>query len=135
AVLQKLRDSSERASSQGHSYKLRQYYKPTDCAVCHEPLWGKTNQGYECSVCKMICHKACKTLNELTCEESRVLKTVAPLYFMAQDVQDRARWLQGVERCRREAHNDDPKTPLSPRQAISNGSIFLPEKRPLLPPE
>ena len=33
----------------GHLFVARQFYKPTDCDQCHEPLWDSKNQGMECS--------------------------------------------------------------------------------------
>ncbi|RKO89672.1 hypothetical protein BDK51DRAFT_13338, partial [Blyttiomyces helicus] len=86
----------------GHSFKLRQYYKPTDCAVCREAFWATTNQGLECSVCKFICHRACKPLIDVTCHEVFSLNSVQPMYFLAADTQDRSRWLAGLEYFRKE---------------------------------
>ncbi|KAJ3014858.1 hypothetical protein HKX48_004913 [Thoreauomyces humboldtii] len=78
SVVARLKDENA-SGSHGHPFKLRQYYKPTDCAVCHEPLWGNTNQGYECTVCKMICHKPCKSMIDISCPENRALATAQPL--------------------------------------------------------
>ncbi len=33
----------------GHQFKVKQFYKIMDCAVCHEALWGGKHQGLECS--------------------------------------------------------------------------------------
>ncbi|KNC96665.1 AGC/DMPK/GEK protein kinase [Spizellomyces punctatus DAOM BR117] len=129
AVIRRIKEATEKSESYGHAFRLRQYYKPTDCAVCHEPLWGNKNQGFECTACKMICHRSCRTLIDVTCQETQALKTVPPLYFMAQDLQDRARWLAGLEYYRREA---DPRpstnpTPLSLNTSKSLASFTIPE--------
>ena len=44
-VLEKLDHS---LSHMGHQFKVKQFYKIMDCTVCHEALWGETNQGLEC---------------------------------------------------------------------------------------
>ncbi|KAI8909856.1 hypothetical protein DFJ77DRAFT_512718 [Powellomyces hirtus] len=124
-TIRKIRDTLEGHSSNGHAFKLRQYYKPIDCAVCHEPLWGGANQGLECTVCKMICHKSCKGTIDLTCAETQALATAQPLYFLAQDPQDRQRWLSGLDYFRKEAqremHNPNPRSPhvLFPSKSIT----------------
>ncbi|KAJ3161729.1 CDC42 binding protein kinase [Geranomyces michiganensis] len=118
-TLQKLKDAAEGSGTLGHAFKLRQYYKPTDCAVCHEPLWGGANQGLECTGCKMICHRSCKSTIDLSCQETQALATAQPLYFLAQDQVDRTRWLQGLEYFRREAQRGSVKTPLFSNKSIA----------------
>ncbi|KAJ3170832.1 hypothetical protein HDU87_008717 [Geranomyces variabilis] len=112
ATLHKLKEAAEGSGNLGHGFKLRQYYKPTDCAVCHEPLWGGANQGLECTGCKMICHRSCKATIDLSCLETQALANAQPLYFLAQDQTDRTRWLQGLEYFRREALRGSTKSPL-----------------------
>ncbi|KAJ3296237.1 hypothetical protein HK104_001802 [Borealophlyctis nickersoniae] len=103
SAMRRLKEEWEGDSdTNGHVMKTRQYYKPADCAVCHEALWGNKNQGLECGVCKLICHKACKALIDTTCQEVLALKSVPRMYFMATDLYDRARWLAGLDHYRRE---------------------------------
>ncbi|KAJ3039406.1 hypothetical protein HDV00_012283 [Rhizophlyctis rosea] len=109
ALLKRIRESHEENEWFGHVLKLRQYYKPADCAVCHEALWGNKNQGLECGVCKLICHKACKALIDTTCQEMSALKTVPAKYFMAEDLKDRARWLAGLKHYRMEVERSGDK--------------------------
>ncbi|KAI8847441.1 hypothetical protein BC829DRAFT_418437 [Chytridium lagenaria] len=61
-------------NTNGHAFKVRQFQKPTDCAHCHEALWG--HRSLECSNCK---------------------------YFMAENPTDRLRWIAGLEFFRKEA--------------------------------
>ncbi|KAI9002649.1 hypothetical protein BC832DRAFT_560539 [Gaertneriomyces semiglobifer] len=102
AVIRSLTDATDRSSDHGHTFKLRQYYKPTDCAICHDPLWGSKNQGLECTGCKMICHRSCRALVDVSCRDTQILRTVQPLYFMAQDPSDRSRWIVGLEHFKKE---------------------------------
>ncbi|KAJ3055695.1 hypothetical protein HK097_009662 [Rhizophlyctis rosea] len=96
AVMKRIKELNEDNEWFGHLLKLRQYYKPADCAVCHEALWGNKNQGLECTVCKLICHKQCKALIENTCQDVLTLKNAPAKYFMAEDPRDKARWLAGL---------------------------------------
>ena len=50
-LLEKNRETADSSSSQGHVFSQRQYFKPTDCGICCEPLWDTKNIGMECS-CK-----------------------------------------------------------------------------------
>ncbi|KAI8927671.1 hypothetical protein BC831DRAFT_497674 [Entophlyctis helioformis] len=95
ALVQRLRKLNKTSDNMGHFFAPRQFYKPTDCFVCHEPFYDSKNQGMECSGCKMVCHKNCKV--ETGCQDLIRLKSVAPMYFLTKDIQDRAKWLQGLK--------------------------------------
>ncbi|KAI9104067.1 hypothetical protein DFS34DRAFT_568346, partial [Phlyctochytrium arcticum] len=97
AAARRIRDTADKSESLGHGFKLRQYYKPTDCAVCHEALWGNKNQGLECSACKLICHRTCQQSIDVTCQETQALKSVPAIYFMTQDQADRSKWIAGLQ--------------------------------------
>ncbi len=49
AILKLLQKYNLSFSQLGHQFKQKQFYKITDCTVCHEALWGHKNQGLECS--------------------------------------------------------------------------------------
>ncbi|KAI8909636.1 hypothetical protein EDD86DRAFT_142097 [Gorgonomyces haynaldii] len=101
-LIQKTTESSKKQDSKGHFFSQRQYFKPTDCAVCHESLFESKNQGLECASCKIICHKHCQNHIDMTCALQSKLKSVPPMYIMAKDAVDRARWLIGLNTLRRE---------------------------------
>ncbi|KAJ3325912.1 Rho-associated protein kinase 2 [Boothiomyces sp. JEL0866] len=82
--------------TKGHVFSQRQYFKPTDCGICNEPLWDTKNVGFECTSCKLICHKNCRAQLDISCQNQGKLKNIPPLYFMAESIQDRARWLAGL---------------------------------------
>lgn len=67
------------SDTRGHFYITRQFFKPTDCAVCHETLFDTKNQGLECSGCKIICHKNCQTGIDISCASQCKLASVPPL--------------------------------------------------------
>ena len=48
SLLQK-HNEKKRTDTKGHLLAPRQFFKPTDCGVCLEPLWDTKNQGMECS--------------------------------------------------------------------------------------
>nr|KAJ3420367.1 hypothetical protein HK105_005752 [Polyrhizophydium stewartii] len=102
ALVQKMRKTQKTADQMGHFFTTRQFYKPTDCSVCHEALWDTKNQGLECTACRMICHKSCKPQVDVACQDIIKLQKVAPTYFLAKDPQDRARWLVGLGHMRKE---------------------------------
>lgn len=45
----------------------------------------------------MICHKFCYTLVSHTCQEYLNLKKAMKYYFMANDEQDKMRWISGLD--------------------------------------
>ncbi|KAH6563038.1 hypothetical protein BASA50_002666 [Batrachochytrium salamandrivorans] len=120
SLLQRMRKLSKTTDLMGHFFTSRQYYKPTDCSMCHEALWDTKNQGLECTACKMICHKTCKPHIDTSCQDIIKLQSVAPMYFLAKDIQDRARWLVGLTYLRKEYE-------LSHRP--HDGATSTPEKR------
>lgn len=95
-LLEKNKELQYFSDSKGHVFSQRQYFKPTDCAICSEPLWDSKNIGFECSSCKIICHKTCKQAIDISCQNQGKLKNIPPMYFMAEDPQDRMRWLAGL---------------------------------------
>lgn len=42
-------EASKKFDKKGHFLSSKQYFKPTDCAVCHETLFDTKNKGMECS--------------------------------------------------------------------------------------
>ncbi|KAJ3304295.1 hypothetical protein HDV03_002910 [Kappamyces sp. JEL0829] len=48
-IVEKYREQSAQTDAKGHVFSQRQYFKPTDCGICCEPLWDTKNLGFECS--------------------------------------------------------------------------------------
>ncbi len=46
-LLQKI--ETKDIDTKGHFLNSKQFFKPTDCAICHETLLDSKNQGFECS--------------------------------------------------------------------------------------
>ncbi|KAJ3277142.1 hypothetical protein HDV01_000194 [Terramyces sp. JEL0728] len=95
-LIVKMGQNSTGSDTKGHVFSQRQYFKPTDCGICNEPLWDTKNVGFECTSCKLICHKNCRAQLDISCQNQGKLKNIPPLYFMAESIQDRARWLAGL---------------------------------------
>jgi hypothetical protein len=109
-LLTKYREQANSSNAKGHALSQRQYFKSTYCGICSETLWDSRNIGFECSctfcfltiACRLICHKACRAQLDISCINYSRLKNVPPMYFMAVDIADRARWLAGLQYYRQE---------------------------------
>lgn len=72
--------------------------------------------------CKHICHENCRAKTELSCANQMKVRSVLPevniflrKYFMAKDLADRNRWLQGLMFFRKEYEDGAiGKSPISP---------------------
>lgn len=109
-LLQKYKRSLTASDTKGHLFIQRQFFKPTDCGMCLESLYDTKNIALECSSCKIICHKFCRANLDISCKNMDDLKNTPPMYFLAIDVAERARWVQGLAHYRNEV---ELKAPLS----------------------
>ena len=57
-LLDKTREKAASSNAQGHIFSQRQYFKPTDCGICCEPLWDTKNVGIECSCKTFVDHSS-----------------------------------------------------------------------------
>lgn len=82
----------------GHRFKSNTFDTDLHCHSCGEPLLNR--HGLFCFGCDYICHKECHTLGGVSCSERNDLKSVPPLIFQAQDAEERAKWIDGINTVR-----------------------------------
>ncbi|KAJ1562715.1 hypothetical protein HK405_008720, partial [Cladochytrium tenue] len=99
-ILPLLRRLNER-TIHGHNFKERQYFRPMDCMHCLKPLWG--HRYIECADCNLVCHYLCRQSVEQTCEDVQALSKTKPVYILAPNPHEKARWIAALEQCRRDA--------------------------------
>jgi len=85
----------------GHKFRTKKFINNLNiCSCCNDNIYGL--QGQECTVCKTICHKYCQSYLKNTCQEIVFLNKTRPMYYMATDSHEKARWVQGLEYFRNE---------------------------------
>ncbi|KAJ3086228.1 hypothetical protein HK102_013395 [Quaeritorhiza haematococci] len=112
SVIRRLSKETQAIECNGHYFKVKQFFKPTDCSHCREPLWGSSS--LECTVCKFICHRNCKQLITISCSDWINLSFNKPMYFMAASPTDCKKWLAGLAYYRGEADKINGFGPPSP---------------------
>jgi hypothetical protein len=73
------RETAAISDTKGHIFIQRQYFKPTDCGICSDNLNDSQNTGLECTYCKLICHKTCKSRLDISCQNQGRLKKLTPM--------------------------------------------------------
>ncbi|ADM10987.1 rho-associated coiled-coil containing protein kinase [Encephalitozoon intestinalis ATCC 50506] len=63
------------------------------CDFCNEVLYGLVNQGFECRDCKMIVHKSCYVLGDVSCELYSALKTGKTYYVTMRTIEEKDKLL------------------------------------------
>lgn len=58
--------------------------------------------------CFTICHKNCYTLVDMSCEEASNLGACKPFFFMAADIAERDRWINGLQALRKAVKDNEP---------------------------
>ncbi|KAI9144717.1 hypothetical protein BKA69DRAFT_1025414 [Paraphysoderma sedebokerense] len=99
--LDKVPEKEQIVEMNGHQFKVQHYNVPTSCQLCHDTLWGARKQGYECIVCKYVCHKNCHSFVKDPCHEVLKLKTAKSIYFMTADPEEKRRWIHALEAYRK----------------------------------
>lgn len=65
----------------------------TFCDFCNEVLYGLVDQGFECRDCKMVVHRACYVLGDVSCELYSALRTGKTHYVTMRTVEEKERLL------------------------------------------
>ncbi|CAD25005.1 PROTEIN KINASE C (EPSILON TYPE) [Encephalitozoon cuniculi GB-M1] len=63
------------------------------CDFCNEVLYGLVNQGFECKDCKMVVHKSCYVLGDISCELYSALKTGRAYYVTMRTIEEKEKLL------------------------------------------
>ncbi|KAG5858968.1 protein kinase domain-containing protein [Encephalitozoon hellem] len=63
------------------------------CDFCNEVLYGLVNQGFECRDCKMVVHKSCYVLGDISCELYSALKSGKTYYVTMRTIEEKEKLL------------------------------------------
>lgn len=80
----------------GHTFKLKVPSPSATCFHCHDALFSG-NSTFECTICRLTCHKFCVGSITATCHEYLQLKRAMKWYFMTNDESDKTRWVTGLD--------------------------------------
>ncbi|XP_013393561.1 protein kinase C iota type isoform X2 [Lingula anatina] len=62
----------------GHLFQAKRFSRRAFCAYCSDRIWGLGRQGYKCITCKLLVHKKCHKLVQITCQ-AQLEHTIRPL--------------------------------------------------------
>jgi serine/threonine protein kinase len=77
-----------------HLYVSRTLPQGTLCDFCNEVLYGLVDQGFECRDCKMVVHKPCYILGDVSCELYAAMKRGKTCYVTMRTIEDRDKLLR-----------------------------------------
>jgi hypothetical protein len=77
-----------------HLYISKTLPQGTLCDFCNEVLYGLVDQGYECRDCRMVVHKSCYVLGDVSCELYLAMKKGKKCYVTMRTIEDRDRLLR-----------------------------------------
>jgi atypical protein kinase C iota type len=60
----------------GHRFQAKRLNQRTECAICHDYMWGLGRSGFRCTDCGMLVHKKCHRLVRRPC----TTESLTPLY-------------------------------------------------------
>lgn len=72
-----------------HMFISRTVPQGTICDFCNEVLYGLVDQGFECRDCRMIVHKSCYVLGDVSCELYSALKTGKTYYVTMRTIEEK----------------------------------------------
>lgn len=76
-----------------HLFASKTMPQGTLCDFCNEILYGVVNQGFECRDCKMVVHKSCYVLGDVSCELYSALKTGKTYYVTMRTIEEKEKLL------------------------------------------
>lgn len=68
--------------------------KSSLCDHCNEVIYGVVNQAYCCKDCKMVVHKSCYILVDISCELNRAIKSGTTLTLICRTKEEKDRLLK-----------------------------------------
>ncbi|KAF9763807.1 Serine/threonine-protein kinase MRCK alpha, partial [Nosema granulosis] len=77
-----------------HLFASQTFPQGTLCEHCNEVLYGIKDQGFECRDCKMVVHKSCYVLGDVSCEMYTALKTGETHYVMMRSIEEKEKLIQ-----------------------------------------
>lgn len=76
-----------------HLFSTKTFPPGTLCEHCNEVLYGVCDQGFECKDCKMVVHKACYILGNVSCETYNAFKKGDCYYVLMRSIEEKERLL------------------------------------------
>lgn len=76
-----------------HLFTSKTVPQGTFCDFCNEVLYGLVGQGFECRDCRMIVHKSCYVLGDVSCELYSALKTGRVYYVTMRTLEEKEKLL------------------------------------------
>lgn len=64
------------------------------CEHCNEVLYGLKDQGFECKDCKMVVHKSCYILGNVSCETYNAFKKGDHFYVLMRSIEEKEKLIE-----------------------------------------
>lgn len=77
-----------------HLFASKTFPAGTLCEHCNEVLYGLKDQGFECKDCKMIVHKSCYILGNVSCETYNAFKKGDHFYVVMRSIEEKQKLLE-----------------------------------------
>ncbi|KAK6089501.1 hypothetical protein P3W45_001500 [Vairimorpha bombi] len=74
-----------------HLFATKTFPSGTLCEHCNEVLYGVCDQGFECKDCKMVVHKSCYILGDVSCETYSAFKKGETFYILMRSIEEKER--------------------------------------------
>ncbi|AFN82459.1 rho-associated coiled-coil containing protein kinase [Encephalitozoon romaleae SJ-2008] len=76
-----------------HLFAVKTLPQGSLCDFCNEVLYGLVDQGFECRDCKMIVHRSCYVLGDISCELYSALKSGKTYYVTMRTIEEKEKLL------------------------------------------